>query len=183
MLTLVQRVSVVGASGSGKSTVAAAIAGALDGPHIEMDAIYHQPGWTELPEDELRAAVEERTRGERWVADGNYSAVTDLVWSRADTVVWLDLPRRLVMRQVAGRTLRRVVTRQELWNGNREHWRSVLHPDPERSILRWAWTTHGEYVTRYTARLADPRWSHLSVVRLRSRTEVADFVGRLTSGG
>jgi len=44
----------------------------------------------------------------------------DVVWTRADIVVWFDLPRRTVMRQVVTRTLRRAITRAELWNGNRE---------------------------------------------------------------
>jgi adenylate kinase family enzyme len=175
----VQRVSVVGSSGSGKSTVSAAIAQAIGGAHIEVDGLYHQPGWTELPADQLRAAVDERTRGDRWVVDGNYSVVTDLVWSRADTVVWLDLPRSLVMRQVVARTLRRLVAREELWNRNRERWREVLRVDPQRSIIRWAWTTHGESVERFTARLADPRWAQLDVARLRSRSAVDAFLADL----
>ena len=87
--------------------------------------MFHQPGWEPLPEDEFRRVVEAAAAGDSWVMDGNYSAVRPLVWARADTVVWLDLPRRTVMRQVIWRTLRRAVTRQELWNGNREPLRQL----------------------------------------------------------
>ena len=44
----------------------------------------------------------------------------DIVWQRADTVVWFDLPFAVVMARTVRRTVRRVVTRQELWNGNKE---------------------------------------------------------------
>lgn len=54
------------------------------------------------------------------MVDGNYSAVQELIWTRADTVVWFDLPLALVLSRIIGRTLRRVVSRQELWNGNGE---------------------------------------------------------------
>jgi adenylate kinase family enzyme len=94
----VRRVSVVGNSGSGKSTVAAALAAALGVPHLELDGVFHQPGWEPLPADSFRAVVAAAVAGDGWVLDGNYSAVRDLVWARADTVVWLDLPRRTVMR-------------------------------------------------------------------------------------
>ena len=70
------------------------------------------------------------------------------MWQRADTVAWLDLPRHLVMRRLLWRTARRVMTRQELWNGNREHWRAFFSLDPEQSILVWAWTTHARNQAR-----------------------------------
>ena len=91
-----RRVSVVGSSGSGKSTVAARLAEQLGVPHTELDAINHQPNWTPLPHEEFRRRVTEITAGAQWVVDGNYSTVRDIVWDRADTVVWLDLPRGLV---------------------------------------------------------------------------------------
>ena len=39
--------------------------------------------------------------------DGNYSAVRDLIWQRADAVIWLDLPRSVVMLRLIPRTLGR----------------------------------------------------------------------------
>jgi hypothetical protein len=57
-----------------------------------------------------------------WVIDGDYGTVRPLVCARADTVVWLDLPKRTLMRHVTWRSLRRVAGREELGNGNREGW-------------------------------------------------------------
>ena len=120
--TAVRRVSVVGTSGAGKSTLARALAGALGADFLELDSVYHQAGWVPLPR-EYRARVASVTAGERWVIDGNYSKVRDVVWARADTVVWLDLPRRTVMRRVIWRSSG-ASGRVELWNGNRERWQN-----------------------------------------------------------
>ena len=100
-----RRVSIVGNSGSGKTTLARALAERLDVDCVELDAMYHQAGWTPLPSDQFRARLTEIAAADRWVIDGNYSAVQDLVWARADTVVWLDLPKPIVMWQVVRRTL------------------------------------------------------------------------------
>ena len=174
---IVQRVSVVGNSGSGKSTMARQLAAALGVPHLELDSVFHQPGWEPLPAGEFRRVVEGAVAGDGWVMDGNYSAVRPIVWARADTVVWLDLPRRTVMRQVVWRTLGRAVTRQELWNGNRESLRNFLTWAPEESIISWAWHNHGKYRDRYAAAAADPANAHLTFIRLTSRGAITRFLG------
>ncbi|HEY6053697.1 MAG TPA: AAA family ATPase, partial [Gaiellaceae bacterium] len=90
-----RRVSVAGISGSGKSTVARALAERLGVPYVELDALNHGPSWTEATPEELRARVEAAFAAapDGWVADGNYeSKLGDLVVSRADTFVWLDPP-------------------------------------------------------------------------------------------
>ena len=106
-----RRVSIVGSPGSGKTTVSRHLADRLGVAHVELDSIFHQAGWTELAPDEFRRRVGAVVSADGWVVDGNYTTVQDLDWARADTVVWLDLPRRLVMRRVVVRTLRRALTR------------------------------------------------------------------------
>lgn len=167
-----RRVAVVGTSGAGKSWLAGRLAAALAVPYVELDAIHHGPGWAAVPAEEMRRQLETRCPADgAWVADGNYSGKGgDLVRARADTVVWLDLPRAQVMRQLVLRTLRRVVLREQLWNGNRESLRDVLARDPERSILRWAWTRHAPQRAAYAAQ-ADERW-----IRLTSRAEMRRFL-------
>lgn len=173
---IVRRVSVVGTSGSGKSTLARELAEILGVPHLELDAVHHQPGWAPLPTDEFRRIIAVRAAAGGWVIDGNYGRVRDLVWARADTVVWLDLPKRTVMRQVVWRTLRRVALRRELWNGNRERWRNFLTWNPEQSVISWAWHKHAPDHAKYAAAAASPASAHLRFIRLTSRRDIARFL-------
>jgi adenylate kinase family enzyme len=114
------RVSIVGTSCSGKTTLARQVASQCDIPHIELDSIHWQANWTSLPIEQFRSAVENMVAGDQWVIDGNYSGVRDIVWGRATDVVWLNLPLKTVFWRAILRTGRRVVTGQELWAGNRE---------------------------------------------------------------
>lgn len=170
-----RRVHVVGTSGSGKTTVAAAIAGRLGVPHVELDALHWLPGWQERPREEFRARLSEVTALDGWVVDGNYRVrAGDLLWGRADTVVWLDLPRWTVLRQVTARTFRRWWTGEVLWGTNRERLSTALFT--RDSILWWAWTTYDRRRREYEAALAHVPFR---VHRLRSRAEVDAFLAAL----
>ena len=175
------RVSVIGSAGSGKSTVGRALAEALGTEFLELDSVYHQADWTPLPASQYRERVAVAVAGEGWVIDGNYSTVRDIVWARADTVVWLDLPKRTVMRRIIWRSFRRVAGRVELWNGNRERWRNLFAWDPEESVISWAWHTYGSGRERFAAAMADPANGHLRFVRLTSTAAVRGFL-RTASG-
>jgi adenylate kinase family enzyme len=138
---------------------------------------HHQANWTTRSRPGFRAALQERIAGDTWIVDGNYlGSIGDLVWARADTVVWLDLPRHVVMRQVIWRTLRRILTGEELWNGNRERVRNFFSLDKEQSVIAWAWATHRENRRRFLVAMADPAHRHLRFVQLRSRGEVDTFL-------
>jgi adenylate kinase family enzyme len=153
----------------------------LGSPHVELDSIYHQPGWTPLGDEEFRARVAAATEGPRWVVDGNYSAVRDLVWNRADTVVWFDLAYVTALWRTIRRTVRRTLTREELWNGNREPLSNLWSFKPETSIIAWTATRHGVYRRRYREAERDPRWARLRFVRLRSQGEVDGFLAGVTA--
>jgi adenylate kinase family enzyme len=165
----VQRISVVGNSGSGKTTLAAELAAALGVPHLELDSVNHQPNWQQIDRETFRERVTAFTSEPRWVVDGNYSAVRDIVWDRADTVVWLDPPRHRVMRRLIWRTFRRMATRAELWNGNRERWRFLFNRT--ESVIAWAWTSHHRTREKFARLQADPAHAHLTFVRLRNSGE------------
>ena len=170
----VRRVSVIGSSSSGKTTTARSLAERLGLPHLELDSVYHQPGWQPLEDGEFRNRVREFIAQDGWVVDGNYTShgVAQLVWPAADTIVWLDPPKRTVMGRVVRRTLRRVITRQELWNGNREPWTNLYSRDPYRNIIVWAWTRFDPTRTKYEQMLTDGTWGHLDVHRIRTRREL-----------
>lgn len=175
-LTRPARVAVVGASGAGKSTLAAAVAGRLGVPHVELDGLWHDPGWTNPPAEVFRERVAAALAGEEWVSDGNYRIAHEVVLARATAVVWLDYPRWLPPVRAVRRTAVRISRRTELWNGNRERWTDVLsreHP------VRWAWSQHPVYRARYGGLFADPAYAHLERVRLRSPREARHWLGSL----
>jgi adenylate kinase family enzyme len=179
----VKRVSVVGNSGSGKSSLAQRIARVLDVPYVELDAIHHLPDWEPIDPEAFRSRIEEITSTDAWVIDGNYrSVVVDgPVWQRADTVVWLDLPRRTVMSQVTRRSVTRVIGRTELWNGNRESWRNLLAWDPDDNVIRWSWTQHAKYQQRFGSAMESPALDHVTFVRLTSHASADRWLAALAA--
>lgn len=165
------KVLVAGTSGSGKTTLSARVGAVLGLRHVEIDALFHGPGWTRLPT--FGDDVEAFSARPSWVTEWQYSAVRDLLADRADLMVWLDLPRATVMHQVTARTLRRRVGRRVLWNGNVEPPLRTIFTDREH-IVRWAWDTHPETAVR-VAELARRR-PDLPIVRLRRRAELEHWV-------
>lgn len=173
-----QRISVVGTSGSGKTTLARQISQCLAIPHVELDALHHEPNWTEAPTDVFRQRIQHSLSGNSWVVDGNYSKVRDIVWSQADTVVWLDYPLPVIMKRVVWRTLRRVITQEELWNGNRESWRIIFSKD---SMPLWVLRTYKKRRKEYPILLSKPEYDHLKVVHLPSPQATNAWLKDLTA--
>ena len=163
-----RRVNVIGTSCAGKSTFARELAALLDAPHVELDALHWHPGWAEAPPDVLRTRVAAAAAGDAWVVDGNYRQVRDLVWPRADTIVWLDYAFALVLWRSLTRTFRRVVRREPCCNGNRESLKQTFSRD---SILLWVIQTYHSRRREFRASLPAIRAEGRRVVVLRSRAE------------
>jgi adenylate kinase family enzyme len=161
-----QRIVVVGSTGSGKSIFAGALARRLDVPHVQLDALHWDPGWAAASPEVFRARVATALPPDgAWVVDGNYDRVRDISWGRADTVLWLDYPLPLVFWRLARRTVRRGLTRAELYNGNRESlWRNLF---TRESLFLWLLQTHGRYRRAYPTVFTQPGYAHLKVERFR----------------
>ena len=161
-----RRLIVVGASGSGKTTLGKALSVVIDGPFVELDALNWGPNWTMVTTEQFRAGVTAATAGERWVVDGGYSAARDLLWPRTDALIWLDYPLWVNFWRLFWRSWRRILSKEELWNGNRESFRtSFLSRD---SLFVWVVQSHRKRRREYERLLASPQYAALPVVRLRS---------------
>lgn len=115
-------------SGAGKTTAARRLAAALGLPFHEMDALALGPGWSTTPT--LVADVEAIVGEPGWIIDSwGYPPVRDLMWAAADTVVWLDYPRRVVLPRLLRRSLSRSWRREPVFGGNVERWRDWLTRD------------------------------------------------------
>lgn len=164
---MVRRLVIRGSSGAGKSTLAAELARRYGLVHIELDALYHGPNWTPATPVELLARVTALLDdGRGWVVDGNFSSELGLiVFDRAELVVWLDLPLAIKMVRLSRRTMRRWVTREELWNGNRESLKDIF--GGPKSLFAWAVRMHFRHRREWPEQLAGRQ-----VVRLHTDSEV-----------
>jgi adenylate kinase family enzyme len=163
------RVVLLGTCGSGKSTLAAKLAERNGCDHVELDGLHHGPNWTAAPIEIFRERVADSTSGAAWIVDGNYiDLVSDMLWPRADTIIWLDIPLPIILRRIIWRSLGRILRRTELWGGNRETWSAIFG---KNSLVKWAVQSHRRHIRELPLRLAPPQLTGVSVVRLRSSAE------------
>ena len=173
------RIVIVGTSGAGKSTLGEQAAQALGVPFLELDALFWLPGWVQEADDVFREKVAAAVAADDWVAGGNYSRARDLIWQRADTLVWLDFPLWLTLWRLLKRTIKRIVTQEDLWQtGNRESWRSQFFS--RESLFLWAIRSHGRYRRQYHDLLKYPEYSHLVVYRFSTPDEAAHWLRHLS---
>ena len=172
------RISVVGTSGSGKTTLAGKLSEILSIPHIELDELHWGARWTPVPRDIFRSRLREAIKADRWVVDGNYSKdARDLIWERADTYVWLNYSLAVMLRRIARRTLRRVVTGEECCNGNRESLRTALSRD---SVILWALQTYRRRRAEYPPLLAALEQQGAQIIKLHSPKEADRWLAQFT---
>ncbi|MGA0610504.1 AAA family ATPase [Caldimonas sp. KR1-144] len=168
------RYVIIGTSGCGKSTLARALAKAQQAPHVELDALHWAADWTPRRKSEFIEGVRAATQAERWVADGNYGVVRDVLWSRATHIVWLNFGRGVVIARVIGRTLRRSLLGEPLWSGNRETLRRAFFS--RESIVLWSLTTFHKNRRKYAELRGDAAYAHLHWIELRTPREARRFL-------
>lgn len=141
------KIWIIGTTGSGKSSLAAALAQKLGVPHLELDSAYWGPGWTIRDNEQFRDRVRAVIAEESWVVDGNYGNAVDLISASADILIWLKLPLRRSFPRLLRRTLSRIATGKLLWGENRETIGKVFF---ERDgILYYAIKTHRKNMKKY----------------------------------
>lgn len=175
-----ERIHIIGPAGAGKTSLAAEIAAALDVPHIELDSLFWLEHWVSLDRETFRQKVSDALSPDHWVADGNYSSkVQDILWGRAQIVLWLDYPFLLVFSRLLRRTFRRAFTRELLWGKNRESlFKAFFSPD---SLILYFLRTYKKKREHYARLSVSPEFSYLQFVRLRSPRQARQWVEAITS--
>jgi energy-coupling factor transporter ATP-binding protein EcfA2 len=182
-LAACERILILGRTGSGKTTLARELAAALDVPHVELDSLYFGPEFSTAPLPVLRERTSAAIAGDRWVTDGNKRAVRDLVWPRADTIVWLDYPLGISFWRLAKRARRRTsVLKAQAAETGRKTGLPRQFLAAARGVLT-ALRSHAGQRREYPRMFAEPANQHLAVVRLRSPRATRQWLARATAGG
>ncbi|MEM8857280.1 MAG: adenylate kinase [Chloroflexota bacterium] len=171
-----QKINVVGISGSGKSTFSKQLASILNATYIELDFLFWGPDWTKPSDEIFFDKVEKKlTATQNWVLDGNYSRTTDLKWKYADTVIWLDYPIWLTTTRVTKRAIQRVWSQEELWpgTGNTESFKNMVTKD---GIIWWSISRYHVRKKQYEQAFSSDDYLGVEFIRLRSPKEADQFI-------
>lgn len=174
------RVVIVGSSCAGKTTFAQALAQARSCICVDLDDLFWGPDWTPQPQAEFLHSVAQAAAGDTWVVAGNYGMARDILWSRATTVVWLNFSLPLVLWRGVRRTVKRVVSRQELFQGNRESFRRAFLS--RESILWWIVSTHRRRRQEFERLRESGHFPQIEWMEARNPTEAAVILQALQQG-
>lgn len=180
------RLSVIGETGSGKTTLCKLISKVLELPFVELDKLEYHARENKISTSILREFVVNELDGKTWVSECHFSRVRKMirtiVWSQADTIVWLDYSLSLVLYRLARRAFNRIVYNREQKNYWKEGNRSKLALKKELgsflNILRRYLTREEKKISKLL--LTEPRYAHINIVRLSSPRASYKWLSKLS---
>lgn len=168
------RIVVIGSTCAGKTALARHLAALLHIKHIELDALYWGPSWNPEPIEQLRQVCESLAAGDKWVLDGNYSKLRDIIWPRAESIIWLDYELPVILWRWFIRTFTRVVTRERLWNDNIETFQEAVLS--KESLLFYIFRTFDKRRQAYRNLLLSTRYQSITRIILTNPRKTEGFL-------
>lgn len=172
-----KRIIVIGTTSSGKSTLAKQLAEKMNFNFIDLDALHWEPNWQEAETDVFLARVQKAIEAQAWVLAGNYSVTRNLTWNRAQLIIWLDYPFHIVFWRLLTRTIWRITSQEELWNGNRERLSTQLKIWSQDSIIHWLFKTYWRRKRETPILLS--QYKHLKVIHFKHPKEAQEWIENL----
>nr|WP_260611438.1 hypothetical protein [Streptomyces sp. WAC04770] len=163
------RIALFGAPATGKTTLARWLSTRFHVPYTELDNILFTPLGS-LPLEEFRRQTAAITATGGWIVEGNFSKLADIVWHRADLLIWLDFPLPLILYRITRRSLRHLTGREDTPQARPLTWSTAFFA--RRSLLRTAIRKHRTNRPRYARQAAETAALGVTVVRLRSPRQV-----------
>lgn len=160
---------VIGSPGAGKSTFARRL-GEITGLEVfHLDRLFWKPGWVETPKLEWLELQRRIVENESWIIDGNYEATLGVRLQAADTVIWLDSPRRVCLFRAVKRAVQYYGrTRPDMGEGCREKL------DLEFLLYIWRFKKDGR--AKILVRMEEARGMGKQVVRLTTDSQARRFL-------
>jgi len=174
-----KHIVIIGSTSSGKSTLAERLAKRFDLSYIDLDALHWEPNWTEAPLEEFRKRVESAIHAPAWAVAGNYHIVRDLIWPRAEAIIWLDYSLPRIFWQLTRRTFTRWWKQELLWGTNRENLWTHFKLWSDESLYHWLFKTYWRRKREYPLLLSQPEYSHLELMHFKNPKETDEWVNNI----
>lgn len=173
-----RKIVLVGSSCAGKTTLAKALAKTLGAKHIELDALFWEADWREAETEAFRQRVQDALASDCWVADGNYTnRIQDILWSQADTLLWLDPSLPKILFRFFSRSIRRSLSGEILWGTCKENLRNNIFR--KNSLLVWILRTHKRHRRQFAHAVEYPPYPGLKTFHIRKEKDLAAFLATL----
>ncbi len=175
-MTKVKKIVIVGTSGSGKTCLGKKLSQISGLPQTDLDEIFWLPGWIESDRRELEQKISEKVNSDEWIISGNYNRVSDVIWQKANMMIWLDYPLLKIFWRCLKRSFRRIVTREICCNGNYETIKMLFS---SKSILLWVLKTYRKRKKTYSKFFQDHNDSQIQLVRITNALDEKKFLDSL----
>jgi adenylate kinase family enzyme len=175
----IKQYAIVGVTSSGKTTLAKKLAEVINGDFIDLDSLHWEPNWVEANDEVFRERTQEATQKDSWVVAGNYKQVRDIVWAKAEAVIWLDYSFPLVFWRLISRIIYRSTTKEKLFSGNQEQFWRHMKLWSDESLINWLFKSYWRIKHNYPNFFAMPEYSHLQVFRFKTPRQVASWLKKL----
>lgn len=100
------RIAIVGAPGTGKTTLANNLSEIYNIPATHIDGIHHLENWALRDKAERDEIILKIVAEDKWIIDGTYKSTLRARLERADLVIWLDFSTFAQLKGVMGRYLK-----------------------------------------------------------------------------
>ncbi|MFH0348550.1 DNA topology modulation protein [Bacillus sp. SW14] len=163
-----KKVVLIGSGGSGKSTLARQLGEKLNINVYHLDSLFWKPNWVGVPKEEQRKVQNDLVKKEDWIIDGNYGGTMDIRLNSADTIIFLDIDRKICTYRAFKRIIKyRNKTRPDMGEGCEERF--------ELDFFKWIWNypkTKRPVILKRLEQLSE----HKEVIILKSPKEVQKFL-------
>ena len=106
MIKKAQRISIIGGSGNGKTTLANNLGKELNLPVFHIDGIHHLENWQLRDKEERDKIILEKIKEEKWIIDGTYRSTLKARLENSDLIIYLDYSSIAQAKGVLGRYIK-----------------------------------------------------------------------------